>query len=408
MSLPTPRRSLALLFLLYFVQGLPFGFHRELGSFFREAGLSNPTISHSRALAMPWMLKFLWAPLVDRFGSDRFGRRKTWIVPTLVLLSLTCLAAAFFPPATGLFGLLTLILLMNLFAATQDIGVDGLAVDILKGSEYGPANIAQVVGYKAGILFSAAILVPLHPHIGWHGILYALAGTIFVWAVVLFFWKEPPPASQVAEKRSSLRSVLSEMALALRLPGAVWLLLFVGTYKIGEEMVDPMLRPFLIDAGYRKEQLAIWVGTYGMVASLLGSMFGGFLATRMALLSALTLCSVLRAFSMGGEYYLAVLAQPGPQMVILVTILEHFCGGALTTAMFAFMMSRVHKTVGGTHYTLLACVEVLGKSPSGIFSGDLQKLLGYSGLFGLGTLLSFLFLLLLIPLRRAHGAIKST
>ena len=396
------RRTLALLFLLYMAQGLPFGFQKELSSFLRETGVSLDKIGFTRALSAPWMAKALWAPLVDRFGSDRFGRRKSWIVPMLVLLSLTCVAAAYFPPGRGLLGLLALILLMNLFAATQDIAVDGLAVDLLRGKELGPANTAQVVGYKAGMLLSSALLVPLYPWIGWHGILWALAGMLLVWAIALTGWREPQAPEQVAETRRSLRAVVQTMLESMKQPGSLWLVLFVATYKIGEELVDPMLRAFLIDAGYRKEQLSLWIGSYGMVASLLGSALGGWTATRTPLLTAVTLASLARAFSMTGQWYLTVLERPGPLAVILATIGEHFCGGALTTVMFAFMMSRVNKAIGGTHYTLLACVEVVGKLPPSLLSGVLARQLGYSRLFALGTALSFLFLLLLIPLRRSE------
>jgi MFS family permease len=365
-------------------------------------------ISHARALALPWMLKALWAPLVDRYGSERFGRRKTWIVPMLVLLALCCVVTAFFPPAREISVLLGLVLFMNLFAATQDIAVDGLAVDLLKGQELGLANVAQVVGYKAGMLLASALLVPLSPRIGWHGILWSIAGILLFWAVALCFFREPQAPPQVLEKRSALRAVLGELSQSLREKGAAWLLVFIATYKIGEELVDPMLRPFLIDAGYTKERLSLWVGSYGMAASLFGSMFGGFLASRAPMLSAVALCAVLRAFSVGGEWYLTLLGKPGPTAVIIATIVEHFCGGALTTAMFAYMMSRVNKSVGGTHYTLLACVEVLGKIPPSVFSGDLQVWLGYRRLFGLATVLSFLFLLLLIPLHRSEPKPESS
>lgn len=398
---PTPqRRSLALLFLLYFAQGLPFGFQKELASFLRHAGVSLDKIGFARALAMPWMAKALWAPLVDRFGSDRFGRRKSWIVPMQVLLALTCVAAAFFPPEHGLVVLFALIVIMNLFSATQDIAVDGLAVDLLQGKELGIANIAQVVGFKAGMLLATGLLVPLRPTIGWSGILYAIGGLLLLWALGLLFFREPPPPEHIAEKRSSLSTVLAEMLAALRAPGAVWLLVFVATYKIGEEMSDAMLRPFLIDAGYKVQQLSRWIGTYGMMASLAGSVMGGVLAARGSLFGAVAVCAVLRAFSLSGEWYMVMLGKPGPGVVVLVTAVEHFCGGGLTTALFAYMMSQVNKAVGGTHYTLLACVEVLGKMPPSVLSGVLAQRLGYSGLFGLAALLSFLFLLLLLPLHR--------
>ena len=209
-------RRLVLLFLLYFAQGLPFGFQKELSSFLRRAGVPLQDIGFTRLLAVPWQLKFLWAPFVDRFGSDRFGRRKSWIIPMQLMLALTCVAAAFFPPEGSLVALFGLIVLMNLCAATQDIPVDGLAVDLLKGKDLGPANIAQVVGYKAGMLFTAAVLVPLRPQIGWSGILYAIAGILVVWAVGLLFWREPPTDRSTVEKRKSMGLVLREMVGSLR------------------------------------------------------------------------------------------------------------------------------------------------------------------------------------------------
>ena len=87
-------RSLVLLFFLYFAQGLPFGFQTELSSFLRQAGMSLTKIGLASLLALPWFFKWLWAPLVDRFGWPQFGRRKSWIVPVQVLLALVCVAAA--------------------------------------------------------------------------------------------------------------------------------------------------------------------------------------------------------------------------------------------------------------------------------------------------------------------------
>ena len=79
---PVPKNKLAFLLALYFVQGLPFGFQaKALPIYLREQGVGLTEIGLLGALALPWMLKALWAPLVDRYGSTRFGRRKSWIVP---------------------------------------------------------------------------------------------------------------------------------------------------------------------------------------------------------------------------------------------------------------------------------------------------------------------------------------
>lgn len=399
MELLSPRhRSLVLLFFLYLAQGLPFGFQAEVSGPLRQAGVSLKVISLATLLSMPWMAKALWAPLVDRYGSARFGRRRSWIVPLQILLAAPLIAAAFFPPPGGLLTLIVLIFFMNLLAATQDIAVDGLAVDLIRDRDLGLANIAQVVGYKCGMLLSGGLLLSLIDRIGWRGWLLGTAGLLLLILPAAFLVREPPPSERVARTRRSLPEVLLAMQRALLGRGAATLVLFVATYKLGETMVDVMFKPFLIDRGFTPAQIGQWIGTYGLVASVLGSVLGGFLASRLPLLVAVGITGLLRALSMLGQYYLTLQSPPGADLVIAVSIAEHLCGGALTTAMFAFMMSRVDPAIGGTHYTLLACVEVLGKMPLRTAAGFIAPHLGYSKLFLLGASLSFLFLLLLIPL----------
>ena len=154
---------------LYFAQGLPFGFQSNaLPLYLTDLGLSMTEVSLARALALPWALKALWAPLVDRYSWARLGRRKSWIIPMQLLLAAACVVAAFFPLSREtLSPFLGCVLLMNLFAATQDIAVDGLAVDLLDERELGAGNAAQVVGYKIGILTGGGLLVAIFTTRGW-------------------------------------------------------------------------------------------------------------------------------------------------------------------------------------------------------------------------------------------------
>src|SRR5687767_6318696 len=149
-------RKLGVLWTLYFVQGLPFGFQATaLPVYLRAAGVSLAVVGMATALALPWALKIFFAPLVDRYGSARFGARRSWILPLQLGLLACCAAAALVPPVPlerSLAPLLWLVFGMNLFAATMDVAVDGLAVDLLEPDELGQGNIAQVVGYKAGML----------------------------------------------------------------------------------------------------------------------------------------------------------------------------------------------------------------------------------------------------------------
>lgn len=399
--------TLAALAALYLAQGLPFGFQAHgLRAYLRESGMDLGKVGLAGALAFPWMLKALWAPLVDRYGSERIGRRRSWILPLQVLLAVTCAAVALTPPGRELAPLLGLILLLNLLAATQDIAVDGLAIDVLRPDQLGRGNAAQVVGFKVGMLIGGGLLIWASARIGWSGMFAAMGALVLVALGAGLTIREPRAADRArevdeeAQARRSVGAVLGATLGALRAPGAGWLLAFIATYKLGESMADAMFSPFLVDAGYTPAQLGKWIGTYGAAASIAGSLAGGEVARRLPLLAAVGVTATLRAAALCAPLYLALRGSPLPGEIIAATAAEHFFGGALTTAMFAFMMSQVRREVGATHFTLLASVEGLGKSP-GLLSGFLAKAIGYAGVFAIAVALSLAFLLLLLPLRTA-------
>lgn len=395
---------------LYFCQGLPFGFQaRALPIYLREHGVSLATIGYLQALALPWLLKALWAPAVDRFGSARLGRRRSWILPMQLGMAAAAAVGATLDPVTELTAVLGVVFLMNLFAATQDIAVDGLAIDLLHGEELGPGNAAQVAGYKLGMTTAGGLLVWVSGYYGWPALFLGMALLCLAVFVLTWFIREPAPRAAPGHgpERPRLKEILVRLWAAARLPGGLSLLLVVGTYELGETMVDVMFKPFLVDAGFTRSQLGLWLGTWGMGASIAGSVVGGVVAARFGLFRTLVLASVLRAVSVGAEWALTA-SVPTPASVIGVSIGEHFCGGLLTTALFAFMMSRVDPRIGATHYTLLASVEVMGKAPAAFFSGVVAEALGYGGTFALGTAICVAFVGLLVlvrprPLSAADG-----
>jgi PAT family beta-lactamase induction signal transducer AmpG len=408
---PSLSSRLAILAVFYIVQGLPFGFQATaLPVYLTASGLSLTKVGFAGALSAPWLLKPLWAPLVDRWHSDRFGRRRTWIVPLQAALASTCFAAAFVPSESlGL--LLGLIALTNLFAATMDIAVDGLAIDLLEVDELGWGNIAQVVGYKLGMLLGGGVLVWASQWIGWHGLFLVITGLITIALLITLSWREPVrerTPDESAPGRARLAELLSTLGRALARPGGLALLAVAATYKIGESMNDAMFEPFLVRAaGWDAPQVGLIVGTWGMAFSLAGSFLGGALAVRLGVARALVLFAVLRTLSLAGVLWLSGQVGPlGPidpdgfvRAVVAVKGFEEIAGGGLTTAMFAFMMSRVDRRIGATHYTLIAGVEVLGKVPGGLSSGVLVDAFGFSWTFAIGLALGVAFLPLLMLLR---------
>lgn len=387
------RGKLGSLGALYFAQGLPFGVQATaLPLMLRQRGASLEAVGYAGLLVLPWIGKALWAPLVDRYGSTRFGRRKSWIVPMQLGLAGCSIAAAFTQDVRAL---AALILGMNFFAATQDIAVDALAVSWLKPGQLGPGNALQVIGYKLGMLTGGGLLVYASRWIGWQGLFLAVAALMVLVAAWAAQLHEPelnaPPVA---------REIRIRLADALRQPGTRALLLIMLTYKTGESMADAMWKPMLLDRGVEAADIGLWAGTWGMICSLLGTSYAGVLARKIALPSLLVWTALVRAASLVGEWWAAANPDLGAAALIAITCAEHLAGGSITTVVFALMMRHTDREIGATHYTLLASVEVLGKAPLGALSGLITQSIGYPQLFALGTALSLAFIALAFALRR--------
>jgi MFS family permease len=383
--------KILVLSVLYLAQGLPYGFQTfALPVMLRRQGTSLTAIGFVGALALPWMLKPLWAPLVDRYGRTR----RAWIVPLMLALAATLVAAGF----AGLATLLALIFVMNLLAATQDIAVDGLAVDLLGVSELGAGNAAQVAGYKVGMLLGGSLFVWASVWVAPRLLFFGLAAIALAAAATAAATHEAPRSHQ-DHASASLRDIVAALVAALRSPGNRALLLFIGTYKVGEGMAEAMWKPFLIDRGFDDAFIGGVFGTAGMAASIVGSLAGGFLATRVPFERAVWLPAAARIVPLAGQAIIAATTATRAGVIALASA-EHLAGGALTTVVFALMMSRVDRRIGATHYTVLAAVEVLGKFPGAWVSGPIAERFGYPALFGLAAALTGLLLATIIPLGR--------
>lgn len=374
---------------LYLVQGLPFGFQATaLPLYLREQGVSLTMIGFTEVLTLPWLLKALWSPLVERFGQGPHGHFKNWFAPLQLALAITCASAAVLADQDQLRALVVAIFIMNLWTAVMDIAVDGFAVATLERNELGVGNIAQVVGYKLGMLIGGGLLVWASQWIAWSGLFSTLS--VLILAIGVWAWRiEEPKFTHKHERQvpPKILTVVRWMLLWFRTRGAWRIAAVVGLYKFGESVADKMFAPFLLDAGIARASIGLWLGTWGMLFSLLGSAAGGWLASRWSLRGALSLTAALRAVPVIGEWALAMLPTLEPSNVIMVTSAEHFFGGALTTALFAYMMSRTERRMGAAHFTLLASIEVLGKGPARAFAGWVADHYGYAGAFAIAAVL---------------------
>ncbi|XP_054587351.2 major facilitator superfamily domain-containing protein 3 isoform X2 [Nothobranchius furzeri] len=274
--------KLVFLGLLYFVQGIPYGLQSSLlPVYLRGAGHSLTRIGFTKILYFPWVLKVLWAPLVDRVGTKR-----RWLVGTVSGLALACLSSAALAPEAHIWGVAGTLLAMNTLASVQDIAVDGAAVGLLKGrGELGLGNTAQVVGYKAGSVFAGGGLLAVIDVAGWSWMFMLLT---FVYAgVALFVWGAPvlddeTLRSQQADGRKGAQGTEAVRPWKvwrklMAVPGTSWTILYVLTYKLGEQGAVTMFPLFLLDHHMTARELGFWNGVIAMGFSICGSSLGGLL-----------------------------------------------------------------------------------------------------------------------------------
>lgn len=387
---------LFILTLLYMSQGLPHGFVKTgLQTYLRDKGFSLTQISFTGMLMMPWMFKAIWAPFADRFYSERFGRRRSWIFPLQILYLSCVLIAASLIGDVNIMPFLIMIFGMNLFASAQDVSVDGFAIDTLKPHALGLGNAVQVIGYRMGMLLAGAFFLPFVATIGWGGYFNLMAIIVFLPLIPLFLHKEKPVEPSVTETgepkaKPTLKEILRTSIQLITNKELKWVIIFLLTYKIGEEMVQSLYTVYLRDHGFTLESISR-INQWGMFSAMIGSVLAGLLLTKLRIWTVLGIAVVLRIFPIGLQCYMAH-THVTIDLATIISLAEHLPGSLLTTATFAFMMSLVSKRVGATEYTILASCEVMGKFVQ-LGSGKIADVFGYEPLFLTGLIASILVII---------------
>lgn len=387
-----PAGTVVLLACLYFAQGLPYGFFTQaLPVVLRESGFSLTAIGATGVLFAPWALKFLWAPVVDRYGT-----RRRWLLTLQLLSAAVMLILATLVLSTTLTWLFVGVAVVNLLSATQDVATDGLTVRLLGPTERGIGNGIQVGAYRIGMIVGGGALLWLFALSGWRALFVTMAVLIVVCTVPVWLSgriKEddddnvahhPGPADGVGGHGRTL-------ALAwwsrLRRPGIIALMLLIAAFKFGNSMASAMVGPFMSDVGLTLEQIAWVKGALASVGALAGAAAGGWLCSRFGRRSALVFGGVTQTAALG-LYVAASLDIGGFGLIVVASLAEHVLGGAATVAVFTLMMDVADRAHAGSDYTLLASSVVLAQGVAGMTAGVVGDLFGYATLFTAGLVLS--------------------
>lgn len=329
-------------------------------------------------VGLPYTVKFLWAPVMDRYVPPFLGRRRGWMLVTQLGLAVAIAAMAFSDPAgaTTLFAVLALLVAFT--SASQDIVVDAYRTEVLEPVELGPGAGVHILGYRIAMLTSGAIALILADRLPWKTVYLLMAGSLLAGILASVFAPEP----KLAEKppASMKEAVVEPFVEFLSRPGAWGILLFVILYKLDVVMATALTTPFILELGFSMTDLGAVTKGFGMVATIVGTLAGGAVVARVGMKASLWIFGVLQSVSTLAFLVLARLGHHYPAMVAAIG-LENLCSGMGTAAYAAFLMSLCNKRFTATQYAILTSLMALTRVIVGAPTGYLVKTFGWETYF---------------------------
>jgi PAT family beta-lactamase induction signal transducer AmpG len=404
--------------LLGFFSGLPLALTAStLTAWLADAEVARSSIGLFAAIATPYALKFLWAPLLDGlripFLTARLGRRRSWLLITQVLLATAIAAMAFTNPSVNPWMTALVGVIIATLSATQDTVIDAYRVERLPTAQQGSGAAWATFGYRIGMLVSGAGALYLADRLGWHTtylLMAALVGTSIFITLLMRESIAASPADSAKPSRglAAMPAFINAYVIApfrdfTTRPMWLQVLAFVILYKLGDAFMGVMFNPFLLDLGFTKTEIAKVVKFYGLIATILGTFAGGWVVARVGMFRSLLLCGFMHMLT---NFLLIVQARLGADLHFLtISIsLENFTGGMSTAAFIAYLSALCRITYTATQYALLSSLAAFGRTWLSTPSGALAESVGWEVFFAIASLMAVPGLLLLIWLERKKNA----
>ncbi|WP_186414885.1 MFS transporter [Pannonibacter sp. P2PFMT1] len=386
---------------LYLAQGIPtYLIAAALPPVLREQGVSRTAIGLFSLLMLPLVVKFAWAPFVDRIRLLPIGHRRGWIVPMQLVCSAALFAMAFIQPA-DVVSLFLMCMVISIAMSTQDIATDGYATQKLTEADRGIGNACQGGAVAFGVVIGGSLSLFLFEKWGWQPTLLFVAALSLIPLAMTVMMDEDSGPSQTSERSAAPRPSLRAF---FRRPEAVQILIVALVFRASEGLVKAMEGSYLVDIKLPLSWIGYLSGASAATAGLLGSVVAVGLmrwqGTRTALITLgglRTICFLmfaLHALGLSDSLY-TVIGAAGFQT--LIRYME-------IVVLYSLFMSVASKDQPGTDFTILACAQLVVYLAGSSASGMLADKLGYDALFTLSTALSGLAVLLTATLLRRKPA----
>ena len=368
-----------------------------LQAWMKEQGVDLTIIGMMALVGLPYTLKFLWAPFLDRFTLPFLGRRRGWLLIAQVALLLAIAGLGLTQPKENPWILAFAAFLVTFFSASQDIVVDAYRREDLPDEELGLGSSLYVNGYRVGMLLASGGGLILADYIPFSMVYLIMSSCMLPGILTTIFAHEPELTA--GTPKTMKEAVFDPLVEYFSRHGALYILAFILLYKIGDTMASAMTIPFYLDIGFSKTEIGAVVKLFGFWATIAVSLIGGAIMLRLGIKRSLWYFGFLQAMSTAGFALLARIGHNIPALSAVIAF-ENLSSGMGTAAYIAFMASITNKRFTATQYALLSSLmgvpRVLASAPTGF----LAKNIGWEAFFIVCTLIAIPGMILLLKFAR--------
>jgi len=363
-----------------------------LQAWMTDAGVDLTVIGMMALVGLPYTLKFLWAPFLDRFTLPFLGRRRGWMLLAQIALTVSIAGLGRSDPTQNPWLLAFAAFLVTFFSASQDIVVDAYRREDLSDEELGLGSSLYINGYRVGMLLASGGGLIMADHMDFSMVYLILAGCMLPGLLTTLL--APEPETPAGTPRTMREAVVDPLVEYFSRKDALWILVFILLYKVGDTMASAMTTPFYLDIGFSKSEIGAVVKLFGFWATIAGGLAGGIMMLRLGINRCLWVFGFLQAASTAGFALLANVGYSVP-MLSAVIAFENLSSGMGTAAYAAFMASITNKKFTATQYALLTSLMGIPRVFASAPTGFLAKNVGWETFFIACTLIAIPGMLML-------------
>jgi PAT family beta-lactamase induction signal transducer AmpG len=387
-------RRMLVAFVMGFSAGLPLLLTMGvLQAWMKEKGVDLTWIGMIALVQLPYTWKFIWAPVLDRFTLPFLGRRRGWLLVAQLALIGAIVLLGYSDPVENAVMMVAAAILVAFFSASQDIVIDAYRREDLADEELGLGSSMYIYGYRLGMLLAGGGGMILADRISFAGVYLIMAACMLPGLLTTLL--TPEPDISAGTPRTLKEAVVNPLVEYFSRHNAIWILVFILLYKVGDTMAGAITTPFYLDIGFTKTDIGAVVKVFGTGATLTGALLGGIILLKLGINRSLWIFGALQALSTAG---FAVLAKIGYSIPALsgVIAFENLSSGMGTAAFVAFMASITNKKFTATQYALLTSLIGIPRALASAVTGFMAKSIGWESFFIFCALAAVPGMLLLI------------